>query len=216
MKRLIIILLILIPALRASAVLKEQNLEQTLNVLRVELTESYQELIAMAEQRKQQTRDIIQQLRETMKRSNQNALMLYSQQQNYVFDLTYACHEATEQYLTFQRQQLPFKSYIEKLDSEIAKYDSLVNSLRHIRPTMLDDTAKIDRTVCLTLATSIRNTLSEARTQVHTSRASMIRKPGRSMASWRSSQPTTLLRPITCRPVRATPSRPRMTEDCST
>ena len=166
MKRLIIIFLILIPALRSSAVLKEQNLEQTLNVLRVELTESYQELIAMAEQRKQQTRDIIQQLRETVKRSNQNALMLYSQRHNYVFDLTYACHEATEQYLNFQRQQLPFKSYIEKLDSEIAKYDSLVNSLKHIRPTLLDDTAKINRTVCLTLATSISNTLSETRAQV--------------------------------------------------
>ena len=166
MKRLITILLLLLSLVEAQAVLKEQNLEQTLNVLRAELTERHQELSSQAEQRKQQTKDIIQQLRETIKHSNQNALMLYSQQNNYVFDLTYACHEATEQYLSFQRSQLPFKTYIESLDVEIAKYDSLVNSLRLIRPNMLEDKAKTDRTVCLTLATSVRNTLTETKAQV--------------------------------------------------
>ncbi len=166
MKRLIIILLTLIAVSSAQAVLKEQNLEQTLRVLRSELTERHQELTNMAGQRKQQARDIIEQLRQTIRRSNQNALMLYSQQQNYVFDLTYACHEATEQYLSFQRQQLPFKSYIEQLDGEASKYDSLVVSLRHIRPTLLDDEAKTDRAVCLTLATSVRNTLLASKAQV--------------------------------------------------
>ena len=166
MKRLITILFLFLFIIEAQAVLKEQNLEQTLSVLRAELTERYQELSSQAELRKQQTKDIIQQLRETIKRSNQNSLMLYSQQNNYVFDLTYACHEATEQYLTFQHQQLPFKTYIEALDVEIEKYDSLVTSLRHIRPNMLDDQAKINRTVCLTLATSIRNTHTEAKAQV--------------------------------------------------
>ena len=166
MKKLVITLLCFLYVASAGAVLKEQNLEQTLKVLRSELTERHQELTLMAEERKQQTHDIIQQLRETIKRSNQNSLMLYSQQQNYVFDLTYACHEATEQYLSFQRQQLPFKSYIEELDSEIAKFDSLVISLKHIRPAQLDEAAKTDRTVCLTLATSIRNTFSETRSQV--------------------------------------------------
>ena len=145
MKRLITILFLFLSIIEAQAVLKEQNLEQTLSVLRAELTERYQELSSQAELRKQQTKDIIQQLRETIKRSNQNSLMLYSQQNNYVFDLTYACHEATEQYLTFQHQQLPFKTYIEALDVEIEKYDSLVTSLRHIRPNMLDDQAKINR-----------------------------------------------------------------------
>ena len=164
--KLLIIIVLLIQSANTFAVLKERNLEQTLSVLRAELTERHQELTLMAEQRKQQTKDIIQQLRETMKRSNQNSLMLYSQQQNYVFDLTYACHEATEQYLAFKRQQLPFKSYIEQLDSEIAKYDSLVTSLKNIRPTLLEDAAKTDRTVCLTLSTSISNTLGETRSQV--------------------------------------------------
>jgi G:T/U-mismatch repair DNA glycosylase len=118
MKKLTILFLCLFMALQASAVLKEQNLEQTLKVLRAELTERHIELSQMSDQRKQQTRDIIQQLRETIKRSNQNALMLCSQQQNYVFDLTYACHEATDQFQQFTRHSAPLRKYMEKNNAE--------------------------------------------------------------------------------------------------
>ncbi len=166
-RTLILVLLALAFVIPAGAVLKEQNLEQTLSVLRYELTKRYDELTNMSAERKQQTREILMQLRETIKLSNQNALMLYSQQQNNVFEMTYACHEATEQYIKFQHQRLPFKSYIEDLDVEIAKYDSLVVSLKNIRHTMLDEAAKTDRSVCLTLAVSIRNTLNDTRGQVN-------------------------------------------------
>ena len=167
MKRIVITLLCLLTvATTTHAVLKERNLEQTLSVLRVELTENYTKLDQQAETRKQQTRDIILQLRETIKSSNQNALMLYSQQSDQVFDLTYACHQATEQYLLFRQQQVPFKQFVEQTDKEIAKYDSLINSLRIIRTNMLEAQAITDRTVCLTLAISIRNTLMQTRSQV--------------------------------------------------
>ncbi len=167
MKRIIITLCLLtLTLLQANAVLKERNLEQTLSVLRAELTESYTYIENQAEQRKQQTRDIVQQLRETIKNSSQNALMLYSQHNDQVFDLTYACHQATEQYLLFHQKKLPFKTFIEQTDKEIAKYDSLVISLRGIRPSLLEARAATDRSVCLTLAISIRNTLMASREQV--------------------------------------------------
>jgi small-conductance mechanosensitive channel len=104
-----------------------------------------------------------QRLVETMKRSDQNSLMLYSQKLDYVFDLTYACHEATEQYYDFQRQQLPFKMFMDKTESEIARYDSLITSLKSMPITILDDKGKTDRNVCLTLASNIRNSLLENR-----------------------------------------------------
>ncbi|MCR5679995.1 MAG: mechanosensitive ion channel [Prevotella sp.] len=150
----------------AHGVLKEKNLEQTLSVLRAELTSHHSDLTNKASARKEQTRNIVKGLQETINRSNQNALMLYSQQPNCVFDLTYACHEATEQYLQFQQQQLPFRSFIANTDIEIAKYDSLVISLKGIRSSQLQQQARNDWTVCLTLATSIRNTLVESRRQV--------------------------------------------------
>lgn len=166
MKKFILLFLGVLMSIQVHAVLKEKDLSKTLKVLRVELTEYHQELTNEADSRKQQTLDIIQQLKETMLRSNQNALMLYSQQPNYVFDLTYACHEATEQYQEFQKQQLPFKQFIEETDQEIAKYDSLVTSLKAIHASTLEQDTKTDRTVCLTLAINIKNILQSNRLQV--------------------------------------------------
>ena len=166
MKRILLVLLSVLTFTNAYPVLKEKDLAKTLKILRIELTEYHQELTYQADERKQQTRDIIKQLQETMQRSNQNALMLYSQHSNYVFDLTYACHEATEQYQEFQKKQLPFKSFIEETDREIAKYDSLVNSLKSMRTNMMSSEAKTDRSVCMTLAVNIRNTLQANRLQV--------------------------------------------------
>ncbi|MBO5549407.1 MAG: mechanosensitive ion channel family protein [Prevotella sp.] len=163
MKRLLTILMVMLTTLTANAVLKEKDLQQTLEILRSELTHHHRELSQQIEMNKKQSERVRQRLMETMQHSNQNSLMLYSQNLDYVFDLTYACHEATEQYREFQRQQLPFNQFLEKAESEIARYDSLIGSLKAMPVTLLDDRAKIDRNVCMTLATNIRNSLDENR-----------------------------------------------------
>ena len=163
MKRITAALVILLTSLSTHAVLKEKDLPQTLQILRTELTTYHRELSRQIEMARMQNDQVRNQLIETMKRSNQNSLMLYSQKQEYVFDLTYACHEATEQYQEFQRQQLPFKTFISKAENDIARYDSLITSLAVMPVGMLDDQAKTDRNVCLTLATNIRNSLEENR-----------------------------------------------------
>ena len=167
MKKLFLILIILTVGINeGQAVLKERDLEKTLEILRQELTEYHRDLTDMTSERKQQNEQIFGQLMETMKQSGQNALMLYSQKQNYVFDLTYACHQATEQYNAFRRSQLPFLDFLATTDADIAKYDSLVNSLTSMHENMLSDRGRLNRNVCLTLATNIRNTLTENREQI--------------------------------------------------
>jgi small-conductance mechanosensitive channel len=162
MKRyLIIITLLLGITIEVGAVLKEKNLDETLTILRSELTKYYYELTSQREERQEQTQEVFRNLTQTMRQSNQNALMLYSQKQEYLFDLTYACHQATEQYQRFQRQQMPFRDYLKKTDVEIARYDSLVNSLKLMPTNLLSEEAKTNRNVCLTLATSIMRTLEE-------------------------------------------------------
>ena len=156
-------MLVLLTTLSAQAVLKEKDLQQTLQILRSELTMHHRELSQRIEMNRKQNEQVRQRLLETMKRSDQNSLMLYSQKLDYVFDLTYACHEATEQYYDFQRQQLPFKMFMDKTESEIARYDSLITSLKSMPLTLLDDKGKTDRNVCLTLASNIRNSLEENR-----------------------------------------------------
>ena len=166
MKKLLTMILLLAVCGSTYAVLKERDLDRTLKVLRGELTESYQGYVDEAGRRNEETQRIVAELRETLRRCGQNALMLYSQRQNYLFDLTYVCHEATEQYQQFAHQQLPFKTYLATADDDIAKYDSLIVTLQGIRLDMLTEEARTDRAVCLTLASSIRNTLDESRRQV--------------------------------------------------
>ena len=160
-KTLIILALIIGMVSEAGAVLKEKNLDSTLVILRAELTKHYQELSDQRTEQRRQSQEVFTNLRETMKQSNQNALMLYSQQQEYLFDLTYACHQATEQYQRFQRQQLPFREFINNTSGEIARYDSLVNSLLAMPTNIMGEQARIDRSVCLTLASVIKRTLEE-------------------------------------------------------
>ena len=148
-------------AIEASAVLKEKDLEQTLGILRTELKQYNNELDSRAAMRKERTHRLIQQLMGNMKRADQNALMLYSQQQDNVFDLTYACHEATQQYRNFHKQQLPFTSFLEKTEADIARYDSLINHLQGIPARIMTKYGAQNRDSCLVLAQSIRGKLEE-------------------------------------------------------
>ena len=111
MRKLLLLLSCLVMALDVNAVLKEKDLEQTLQILRSELTAAHRELSMQSDYQKKQGERMLKGLISTLQESNQNALMLYSQRQDYVFDLTYACHEATEQYRTFIKTQLPFVTY---------------------------------------------------------------------------------------------------------
>ena len=162
MKRLFtIIILSILLVVPSDAVLKERDLKSTLSILRLELTKDYEDLRRQSQLMQQQQEDVLRDLMQIINRSNQNSLMLYSQKPGYIFDLTYACHEATEQYNEFQRNVLPFTSFIEQNETEIARYDSLVNNLSKMVASTLDNKAKTDRSVCLTLAVNIRRTLKE-------------------------------------------------------
>ena len=163
MKRLLTLLLVLWTALSSHAVLKEKDLDQTLQILRTELSSYNRELKERMERAKQYNEQLRDQLIATLKQSNQNSLMLYSQKQEYVFDLTYACHEATEQYREFKLHKLPFNTFMEKTENEIARYDSLIASLNAIPARVLSPTTLKNRNQCIALATDIRTTLEERR-----------------------------------------------------
>ena len=150
-------------ALPSQAVLKEKDLNNTLSILRNELTQTHQEQKRMQIKFKNSSDKVKKNLFAILAKSNQNALMLYSQKLDYVFDLAYACHEATDQFRDFKENSLPFRSYVTKINGEVARYDSLVGSLQSMPTMTLSPKAKIDRNVCLTLAVSIRNNLLESK-----------------------------------------------------
>ncbi|MBR5919195.1 MAG: mechanosensitive ion channel [Prevotella sp.] len=168
MKKSIFILFLLLKfCLPSHAVLKEKDIDNTLSVLRTELTKFHSELERQSGFMKEEQTAIRKNLFGVLNRSNQNSLMLYSQKTGYIFDLTYACHEATEQYQEFQRNVMPFRVFVEQANNDIARYDSLIVNLSNMPTMALSDRAKIDRNVCLTLAMNIRQTLKDNRDQLN-------------------------------------------------
>lgn len=162
MKRnLLIIILLFAMSIPSMAVLKEKDLPNTLSILRVELTKYRQDLLLQSGVIKEQQEKVMVDLMDIMNKSEQNSLMLYSQKNGYIFDLTYACHQATEMYHRYQEVIFPFKSFMDNTTTEIARYDSLVNVLSEMHTRGLSDKAKIDRNVCLTLSINILRTLKE-------------------------------------------------------
>ena len=90
-------LLITISA-QAFAVLNEQNLDMTVSVLKAELEKTYMEETQMMERYDSINVKQHKEALKTIQESEKIALMLYSQKQDYIFDMAYACHEATTQY----------------------------------------------------------------------------------------------------------------------
>ena len=166
MNRILTVVFCLLMVTEAGAVLKEKDLNQTLAILQTELEQYNTELASKTAARRERNKQIILELVSTMKRADQNALMLYSQQQDNVFDLTYACHEATEQYRLFHTHQQPFSLFLSRSNSEIARYDSLIHSLKIMPERVLGTDGTARRDSCLALATNIRNMLSDAETQM--------------------------------------------------
>ena len=125
-------LLVLIPAF---AVLNEKNLSQTLSVLRYELRSSYMESEARSARMKGSGERQHARLVGMMQQSNELSLMLYSQKQDYTFDMTYALNEVSRQYDEFSSRKLPFDDIINRLDIDIDRYDRLIHTLRSIPPS---------------------------------------------------------------------------------
>ena len=162
---LLIIILFLLVALPSHAVLKERNIGGSLAMLRIELTDYHNKLERQSGAQKEQRELVMKQLISTMNRSQQNAIMLYSQKSGNVFNLTYACHEATEQYKSFKESVGPFREYVGEANTEITRYDSLISDLSSMYVNALSPKEKTDRNVCLTLAVNIRRTLNYKKQQ---------------------------------------------------
>ena len=148
MKKILIILLLLMTLVpqQGHAVLKEKDLGHTLHVLRLELynkwTRQKERMKLMEERQKAQHARLI----DITKRCETTSLILYSQGQDFTFDMAYACQEATSLYQEFQKSTIPFDQIKQNIEFEITNYDSLLYSLKQIPPVILDADEEVDST----------------------------------------------------------------------
>jgi small-conductance mechanosensitive channel len=126
------------------AVLKEKDLGHTLHVLRLELynkwTRQKERMKMMEERRETQHARLI----DITKRCETTSLILYSQGQDFTFDMAYACQEATTLYYEFRRSTIPFDQIKQNIEYEITNYDSLIYSLKQIPPVIQDVNEETD------------------------------------------------------------------------
>ena len=135
-KYVLISLLLFLIVLPVGSVLNEKDLAKTLSVLRIELENTFNKQQRMISRLKKMSELQHQRMVDIMERSSKIALMLYSQQQDYTFDMTYACHEATSLYREFSVRQMPYEQIKNNLRTEIERYENLIRSLEVLPPSI--------------------------------------------------------------------------------
>ena len=138
MKKILVFLMIsVLTIFQAHAVLKEKDLAQTLGVLRAELEQAYKEQKVMMARYEQRYGEQHARLIRMMQNSNQIALMLYSQNADFTFDMAYACQAATEQYRNMNLYHAPYDKMKARIKAEIERYDALIKTLQNLPPRLL-------------------------------------------------------------------------------
>lgn len=187
MKKVFVFALVcLLTVFQAHAVLNERNLAKTLGVLRAELEQTYNQEQLSLEKFKKMNQEQHTNLIMMMQQSNQIALMLYSQNEDFTLDMAYACEAATEQYHKLMHRHLPYAQVKERMKSEILRYEELIKSLQDLPPrvdidgqllripdsikrnrglvdtvklalSLLDEEGMLDRAACLKYAIFLRD-----------------------------------------------------------
>ena len=162
-RQLLLVLLVLATMLPAGAVLKEENMAQTLSVLCEELSETHQEQKERAKRFEQRNKQFQRSIGRDLELCNNIELMLYSQKEANVFDLAYACGQATSLYNRVSRTR-SFKQFEQQQDEQIAQYESLVQALNNIPEYQLKTPAmRATRDSCIFLAKFIESDIRKTR-----------------------------------------------------
>ncbi|MBO4427274.1 MAG: mechanosensitive ion channel family protein [Bacteroidales bacterium] len=135
-KKIFLSLLAVVAGTAAFAVFNERNLGQTLAVLRGELSSQNAKMEKATERMRSRRHLQHQQMVNMVQRSNELSLMLYSQNQDFTFDITYTLKEATKEYQDFHKRQRPYNEILTSLNMEIDRYERLLESLRRLPPAL--------------------------------------------------------------------------------
>ena len=131
---LIILAAILMVAVPIFAITHVGDLNQTLRTLRNDLKQDYLQISKAQNQLSEDYEIQHQKMVEVMKQCNELSLLLYSQKQDFTFDLCYALENVTEKYNEFNKDRKPFDHIVGNLDVEIERYARMIETLRRLPP----------------------------------------------------------------------------------
>ncbi|MBO6097486.1 MAG: mechanosensitive ion channel [Bacteroidales bacterium] len=122
-----------VPAL---AVFTGLGLDATLSNLRRELYHDYVQIDETRESMEGKYALQHQKMVEIVKLCNDLSLMLYSQKQDYTFDISYALEKVTREFNDFNKNRTPYDRIVFSLDVEMNRYARLIESLRRLPPEL--------------------------------------------------------------------------------
>ena len=135
-KLLSILFALLVMAVPAMAVFTGMGLDATLSNLRRELYHDYLQIGKTHQQMESKYEVQHRRMVDIVKKCNDMSLMLYSQKQDYTFDISYALEKVTQEYNDFNKNRTPYDRIVSTLDVEINRYARLIESLRRLPPEL--------------------------------------------------------------------------------
>ena len=125
-------------AVPALAVFTGMDLDATLSNLRRELYHDYRQIAKTQTRMERKYAVQRQRMVNIVKKCNDLSLMLYSQKQEYTFDISYALEKVSEEFDDFNKTRTPYDRIVASLDVEIDRYARLIESLRRLPPELRD------------------------------------------------------------------------------
>ena len=135
-KKGLIIFLTLLIALPMFAAISRENLSNTLNELRLGLRRDYQQMARTQKRLAENYEEQHMKMVDLMKQCDELSLKLYSQKQEYTFDLCYTLEKVTNEFNAFEKDKMPYDRIVGNLDIEIDRYARLLESLRRLPPEL--------------------------------------------------------------------------------
>ena len=137
-KLLSILVALFAVAVPAMAVFTGLDLDATLSNLRRELFHDYRQIASTRKQLQEKNALQHQRMVDIVKKCNDLSLMLYSQKQEYTFDISYALEKVSQEFRDFNKTRTPYDRIVASLDVEIDRYARLIESLRRLPPELTD------------------------------------------------------------------------------
>ena len=135
-KLITILVAMLVVAVPATAVFTGMGLDATLSNLRRELNYDYLHISSTREHMAARYDVQHQKMVDIVKKCNDLSLMLYSQKQDYTFDISYALEKVCEEFNDFNKNRTPYDRIVSSIDVEINRYARLIESLRRLPPEL--------------------------------------------------------------------------------
>ena len=125
-------------AFPALAVFTGMGLDATLSNLRRELYYDYLQIDQTREMMGKEYEVQHQKMVDIVKKCNDLSLMLYSQKQDYTFDISYALEKVCQEFKDFNKNRTPYDRIVFSMDAEMNRYARLIESLRRLPPELRD------------------------------------------------------------------------------